>query len=154
MTLIKVGLSGACFAFYLKAVHGEKSLVTVGFSILYALSGFVLAFSWNIMWMDAIYLLPLIMLGLVNLVREGRGFFFCITLAIALLSNFYMAFFICFFTLLYYPVCLFKYHDFKKPSLLIKRTGQFAGFSLLSAGLSALFGAANLFSIEIHLGSR
>lgn len=137
LTLIKTGLAGSCFAIYLKSVHGEKSLVTVGFSLLYALSGFVLAFSWNIMWMDAIYLLPLIMLGLVNLIREGKGFFFCITLALALLSNFYMAFFICFFTLLYYPVCLFKYHDFKKPFLLIKRTGQFAGFSLLSAGLSA-----------------
>jgi len=148
LTLIKVGLAGSCFALYLKAVHGEKSLVTVGFSILYALSGFVLAFSWNIMWMDAIYLLPLIMLGLVNLIREGKGFFFCITLALALLSNFYMAFFICFFTLLYYPVCLFKYHDFKKPFLLIKRTGQFAGFSLLSAGLSAILLLPTFFQLK------
>lgn len=148
LTLIKVGLAGSCFAFYLKAVHSDKSLVTVGFSTLYALSGFVLAFSWNIMWMDAIYLLPLIMLGLVNLIREGKGFFYCITLAIALLSNFYMAFFICFFTLLYYPVCLFKYHDFKKPSLLIKRTGQFAGFSLLSAGLSAILLLPTFFQLK------
>jgi uncharacterized membrane protein YfhO len=148
LTLIKVGLTGACFAFYLKAVHGEKNLVTVGFSILYALSGFVMAFSWNIMWMDSMYLLPLIMLGLVSLIREGKGFFFCITLAIALISNFYMAFFICFFIMLYYPVCLFKYHDFKKPSLLIKRTGQFAGFSLLSAGLSAILLLPTFFQLK------
>ncbi|MBK5242885.1 YfhO family protein [Clostridium sp.] len=148
LTLIKVSLSGACFAFYLKIVHGEKGLVTVGFSILYALSGFVLAFSWNIMWMGAIYLLPLIMIGLVNLVRKGKGFFFCITLAFAFLSNFYMAFFICFFTLLYYPVCLFKYHDFKKPSLLIKRTAQFAGFSLLSGGLSAVLLLPTFFQLK------
>jgi uncharacterized membrane protein YfhO len=148
LTLIKVSLSGTCFAFYLKVVHGEKGLVTVGFSILYALSGFVLAFSWNIMWMDAIYLLPLIMIGLVNLIRQGKGFFFCITLAFAFLSNFYMAFFICFFTLLYYPVCLFKYLDFKKPSLLIKRTGQFVGFSLLSVGLSALLLLPTFFQLK------
>jgi uncharacterized membrane protein YfhO len=148
LTLIKVGLSGACFALYLKAVHDEKNLVTVGFSTLYALSGFVMAFSWNIMWMDTIYLLPLIMLGLVRLIRQGEGFFFCITLAMALFSNFYMAFFICFFTLLYYPVCLFKYHDFKKPSLLIKRTCQFAGFSLLSAGLSSLLVLPTFFQLK------
>ena len=148
LTLIKVGLAGSCFAFYLKFLHGEKSLVTVGFSTLYALSGFVLAFSWNIMWMDSIYLLPLIMIGLIKLIREGKGFFFCITLAIALLSNFYMAFFICFFTLLYYPVCLFKYHDFKSRSLLIKRTCQFAGFSLLSAGLSALLLLPTFFQLK------
>ncbi len=148
LTLIKVGLSGYCFAFYLKGVHGEKNLVTVGFSLLYALSGFVLAFSWNIMWMDSIYLLPLIMLGLVNLTRQGKGFFFCITLTLALLSNFYMGFFICFFTLLYYPVCLFKYHNLKNNSLLIKRTGQFVGFSLLSAGLSAMLLIPTFFQLK------
>lgn len=148
LTLIKVGLAGSCFAFYLKGVHGEKNLVTVGFSVLYALSGFVLAFSWNIMWMDTMYLLPLIILGLVSLIREGKGFFFCITLTLALLSNFYMAFFICFFLILYYPVCFFKYHDFKKTSMLIKRTGQFAGFSLLSAGLSAILLLPTFFQLK------
>ena len=148
LTLIKTGLAGSCFAFFLKSVYGEKSLTTVAFSLLYALSGFVLAFSWNIMWMDAIYLLPLIILGLVKLIREGKGFLFCITLALALLSNFYMAFFICFFILFYYPVCLFKYHDFKKPSLLIKRTFQFAGFSLLSVGLSALLLLPTYFQLK------
>jgi uncharacterized membrane protein YfhO len=101
LTLLKVGLAGACFAFYLKGVHNEQNLSTVAFSLLYALSGYVLAFSWNIMWMDAIYLLPLIILGLVRLVRDSRGFFYCITLAVALLSNFYIAFFICFFVLLF-----------------------------------------------------
>lgn len=148
LTLIKAGLAGSCFAFFLKGVYGEKNLITVAFSLLYALSGFVLAFSWNIMWMDAIYLLPLIMLGLVNLIRKGEGFLFCITLALALLSNFYMAFFICFFIFLYYPVCLFKYHDFKKPSLLIKRTCQFAGFSLLSVGLSAILLLPTFFQLK------
>lgn len=149
LTLLKVGLSGGCFAFYLKDVHGEKSLVTVAFSLLYALSGFVLAFSWNIMWMDAIYLLPLIMLGLVKFLRDGEGIFYCITLAIALLSNFYMAFFICFFTLLYYPVCLFKYHKLGKPSLLLKKTVKFVGFSLLSAGLSAVLLLPTFFQLTL-----
>lgn len=149
LTLLKVGLSGACFAFYLKGVHREKSLITVAFSVLYALSGYVLVFSWNIMWMDAIYLLPLIMLGLVKLVRDGKGIFFCITLAAALLSNFYIAFFICLFLLLYYPVCFFKYHSIKKPILLLKKTAQFAGYSLLSAGLSAVLVLPTFFQLRI-----
>lgn len=149
LTLLKTGLAGACFACFLEGVHREKSLVTVSFSMLYALSGYVLAFSWNIMWMDAIYLLPLIMLGLVKLVRDGEGLFYCITLAAALLSNFYMAFFICLFTLLYYPVCFFKYHSLKNPSLLIKRTGQFAGFSLLSANFSAVLLLPTYFQLKL-----
>jgi uncharacterized membrane protein YfhO len=148
LTLLKVGLAGGFFAFYLKGVHGEESLITVAFSMLYALSGYVLAFSWNIMWMDAVYLLPLIMLGVVKLVKEGEGLFYCIALAMVLLSNFYMAFFICFFTLLYYPVCLFKYNGFGRISMLIKRTGLFAGFSLLSAGLSAVLLLPTFFQLR------
>jgi uncharacterized membrane protein YfhO len=148
LTLLKVSLAGASFTLYLKGIHGEKSLATAAFSLLYSLSGFVLVFYWNIMWMDAIYLLPLIILGLVKLIRDGEGLFYCITLAIALLSNFYMAFFICFFTMLYYPICLFKYHSFKTPLLLAKRTAQFTGFSLLSAGLSAVLLLPTFFQLR------
>ena len=148
LTLLKIGLSGLCFSIYLKGVHREQSLSTAAFSLLYALSGYVLVFSWNIMWMDAIYLLPLIILGIVKLVRDSRGFFFCITLAIALLSNFYMGFFICLFALLYYPLCLFQYHSIKKPTFLIKNAGQFAGFSLLSAGLSSVLLLPTYFALK------
>ena len=148
LTLLKVGLAGACFSIYLKGVHGKQSLITAAFSLLYALSGYVLVFSWNIMWMDSIYLLPLIMLGMVKLVRDGRGLFFSITLAIALFANFYMGFFICFFALLYYPVCFFQYHDIKKKGLLLKKTAQFAGYSLLSAGLSAILLLPTFFALR------
>ena len=148
LTLLKVGLAGACFSIYLKGVHRKQNLITAAFSLLYALSGFVLVFSWNIMWMDSIYLLPLIMLGMVRLVRDGRGLFFCITLATALFSNFYMAFFICFFALLYYPVCLFQYHGIGKRALLLKKTAQFAGYSLLSAGLSSILLLPTYFALK------
>lgn len=137
ITLIKVGLAGAAFNYFLRKVYGEKDLSTVAFSSLYALSGFVLAYSWNIMWLDSIYLLPLVAYGLIRLVKEGRGLFYCIVLAAALITNFYMAFFICIFMVFYFIVTLFRYHGIRKPMLLIGRTVSFAGYSLLSGGLSA-----------------
>lgn len=149
LVLLKSGLAGTCFAYYLKGVHAEKNLVTAAFSLLYALSGYVLAFSWNIMWMDSIYLLPLIMLGLVKLTREGKGIFYCITLTTALLSNFYMAFFICLFIVFYYLVCFFKYNSLRKPCLIIKSTAKFIGFSLLSAGLSAVLLLPTFFHLRL-----
>lgn len=137
ITLIKVGLAGAAFNYFLRKVYGEKDLSTVAFSSLYALSGFVLAYSWNIMWLDSIYLLPLVAYGLIRLVKEGRGLFYCIVLAAALITNFYMAFFICIFMVFYFIVTLFRYHGIRKPMLIIGRTVSFAGYSLLSGGLSA-----------------
>ncbi len=137
ITLIKVGLAGSTFNYFLRKAYGDKDLGTVAFSSLYALSGFVLAYSWNIMWLDSIYILPLVAYGLIRLVKEGRGFFYCIALAAALITNFYMAFFICIFMIFYFIVTLFRHHGIRRPLLLIGRTVSFAGYSLLSGGLSA-----------------
>jgi uncharacterized membrane protein YfhO len=149
LTLLKVGLAGACFAYYLKGVHGEENLSTVAFSLLYALSGFVLAYCWNIMWMDAIYLLPLVILGLVKIVRGERGIFYCLTLALAIISNFYMAFFICMFIALYYPVCLFQYCGIKPFGQIVRKTARFASFSLLAGGLSAFLLLPTFFALRL-----
>ncbi len=138
LILIKVGLSGVCFTIYLMGVHKEQKLSMVAFSIMYALSGYVLAYFWNVMWMDGVYLFPLVVLGLVKLVRDGKGSLFCISLTVLIFSNFYMAFFICLFLLLYYPICLLQYHSLKKPWILLKKTGQFALFALLAAGMTAV----------------
>ncbi len=138
LILIKVGLCGACFNYYLKNTHQKQNLVTVGFSLLYALSGYVLAYFWNIMWLDALYLLPLVILGLVWLIRDGRYALYCISLTVLLLSNFYMAFFVCLFILLYFPVCLFQYQHFNAFGMLVKRTLQTGLFSILSVGMSAI----------------
>jgi uncharacterized membrane protein YfhO len=137
ITLIKVGLAGLAFNFFLRSVYGDEDLSSVAFSSLYALSGFVLAYSWNIMWLDSIYLLPLAAYGLIRLVREGRGFLYCLALAAALITNFYMGFFICIFIVFYFLVILFRYHSIRKPLVLLGTTARFAGYSLLSGGLSA-----------------
>jgi uncharacterized membrane protein YfhO len=149
LVLLKVGLAGACFAWYLNGVHKEDNLAVTAFSILYALSGYVLAYSWNIMWLDCIYLLPVVILGLVWLIREGRGLLFCISLEMVIFSNFYIAFFVCIFVLLYYPVCLFQYHGLKKPGILLKKTGSFAGYSLLAAGLAAVLILPTWYSLRL-----
>ncbi len=150
LVLLKTGLAGVCFAIYLKGTHNNKSDMSVtAFSLLYALSGHMLAYSWNIMWLDAIYLLPLVVLGLVKLIRDGKGIFFCITLGITLFSSFYMSIFVCLFIAIYFPVCLFQYHDFKKPKILTKRTLQFSGFSILSAGLSSILLIPTFFALKL-----
>ncbi|MDD4188832.1 MAG: YfhO family protein [Eubacteriales bacterium] len=149
LVLVKVGLASGFFAIYLKGVYKEKNLAMVGFSLLYALSGFVMAYSWNIMWLDVIYLLPLIILGLVKLVRDGKFALYVIALALALISNFYMAFFACVFTLFYFPVCLFQYQEERKNSFLFKKTALFGGASLLGGGISAIIVLPTYFALQL-----
>ena len=100
MIVLKIGLSGLSFAWYLKK-HCRSNSVGVGFfGIFYALSGYMAAYSWNIMWLDCIILFPLIVMGLERLVKKERGFLYCITLGLSILSNYYISIMTCIFMVL------------------------------------------------------
>ena len=102
MIVVKIGLSGLSFAWYLRK-HCHTETAAVGyFGIFYALSGYMAAYSWNIMWLDCIILFPLIVLGLERLVKDGNGFFYCITLGLSILSNYYISIMTCLFMVLYF----------------------------------------------------
>ena len=75
--LLKIGLAGSTMAVYLRAIVWEKDkrsadISLVGFATLYALCSYVMAYYWCIMWMDAVALLPLCILGL-HKILDGRS---------------------------------------------------------------------------------
>ena len=76
---------------YLKKKCRTNSIGLGLFVIFYALSGYMAAYSWNIMWLDCIVLFPLIVMGLERLVKKGEGLFYCITLGLSILSNYYIS---------------------------------------------------------------
>lgn len=59
-------------------------MVSFVFSTAYALSGFVAAYSWDVMWMDVIALAPLVIAGLDRLVREKKPGLYYVSLALAI----------------------------------------------------------------------
>ena len=73
-------------AWYLKKHTGSQKFGACYFGVFYALSGYMAAYSWNIMWLDCIVLLPLILHGLERLVREKKGLFYCLMLGLSILS--------------------------------------------------------------------
>ena len=149
LTLIKIGLAGAFFHIFLRGVWRQESLTTVAISILYALSSYNLAYSWNIMWLDGIFLLPLIMLGLVRLIREKKCLLYTVSLGLLIYSNYYIAFFIVIFTFLYFFLTLFEYHSFAHPARLAGASLRFAFYSLIGAGLSAVLALPTYFSLKL-----
>ena len=83
--------SGGSFdGVYLKKHTGSQKFGACYFGVFYALSGYMAAYSWNIMWLDCIVLLPLILHGLERLVREKRAFY-CLMLGLSILSNYYIS---------------------------------------------------------------
>ena len=61
--LIKTGLCGLTCGYYLHKRYGGKNLAFAAVAVFYALSSYMAAFSWNVMLLDCLVLLPLIVLG-------------------------------------------------------------------------------------------
>lgn len=131
LVVCKVGLCGLTACLYLQR-RSHRSVSCVIFSCLYALSGFMAAYNWNIMWLDPVILLPLILLGLELLVKEGRCGLYCVALALAIYTNFYLSIMICIFLVLYFLVLILT----EKCSFRI--LGEFALFSMLAGGMAAV----------------
>lgn len=131
LVIIKIGFCGLSFCYYLRKHFHTDSIATVLFSCFYALSGFICAYNWNIMWLDCVILFPLIILGLERLVREGRPMLYCVTLALSILTNYYISIMICIFLVLYFIVEILTAEKFLKP------IWQFCVYSLLAGGLAA-----------------
>ncbi len=97
LVILKIGFTGMTGCYYLKKHFQTDSPICVGLSVMYALSGFMAAYNWNIMWLDCVVLLPLIMLGLEQLVKEGKWKMYCLALACSIYTNFYISIMICMF---------------------------------------------------------
>ena len=106
--LIKIGLAGAFMAVYLRGMHGRCDLATVAFSSMYALCAYVLGYYWCMMWLDAVAILPLCILGLNRLIDRGSFKLYTISLAALMITNYYIGGMICIFIFFYFPILYFS----------------------------------------------
>lgn len=152
MVVFKIGLCGFTFAYYLKQRFSTKDYTILFFSVFYAMSGFVAAYNWNVMWMDCVVLAPLILLGLEQLVREKKSALYCVALALSILSNYYISIMICVFLCLYFLVLLADGWNTASPCQSMKDAAatlaRFALYSLLAGGMAAVLLLPELFALH------
>ncbi len=134
--ILKLGLSSFTFSYYLSKRYNTKKLSIATFSIFYALSSYVCAFSWNLMWLDCLLLLPLVVLGIEMLVKEGKYNLYCISLGLCIISNYYIAIMICIFSVLYFGFQLIVNNTNVK-GFFTRRIIGFGIHSLLAGGFAA-----------------
>ena len=135
---IKIGLAGAFMAIYLRETHGVCNLGTVAFTTLYALCAYVMGYYWCIMWMDAVMLLPLVIMGLNRIIQERSPVLYVITLALIVFINYYIAIMVCIFILFYFPVTYFIQVRNKGKIHCLFTTLRAVGYSLLAIAMSAV----------------
>ena len=159
MILLKAVFSSITFSYYLKTSTKRNDPSIAAFGILYAFCGYFVAYYWNLMWIDAMYLFPLVILGIEKIIKEGKPLLYSVSLAVMFVANYYMAYMVCIFSVLYFLTFYFghfnidtkfdnnlKSEDGKKisvwkkmkNSLFLSSGFQFAFFSVISVLLVAV----------------
>ena len=131
LILLRYGLCGLTSALYFRKVFHTKR-DTILFSTAYALTAFHFVICEHIQLRDGAVLLPVILLGIDQLISRESGKLYTAALCGMLLINYYSAYQICFFCVLYFVFRVLLDGSFSRKTLL-----SFIGCSLISAGLAA-----------------
>ena len=135
LVVLRMSLASLSFTHYIQKTFKRDSPYQFVFSVAYALSSYNLAFINQFMWLDIVVLLPLLACSLQSMWQEKKKSSYVIILALALYSNFYLAYMLCIFACLYSLFLMFKekVEWRRRGSFLLK----FILSSFLGAGLVA-----------------
>lgn len=131
---LKVIFASGMMSIYLKKTFKKDGVLLTVFSVLYAFSGYFCSYYWNIMWLDGMVFLPLIMLGINKLVDDEKPIFYTIFLSIMLIANYFIAYMICIFAVMYFLGYLFYRYGFSLKKTY-KKIILFILFSILAGAL-------------------
>ncbi|MDD6396635.1 MAG: YfhO family protein [Firmicutes bacterium] len=146
--LIKLALAGCSFAYFYSRKFNRNDITVVIASLCYSMSSFMMLHVNVIVWTDCLVLLPLLALGTERIIKGGKPTLYIICLTVALISNYYIAYMLCIYLLIYYIVSAFIANE----KFDLKKTGvsflKFAGSSLLSAGMAAFVLLPSAFALK------
>lgn len=138
ITLLKIGLAGWAFHFFLKTAFQRRGYLAIAFSSFYALSGFTMAYAWNVMWLDTLIWLPIVLAAMIRLMREGRWILYPVALTMMIVSHFYTAYMACLFIALMFPLFFLRSCEkfSRKKKLLVLL--YVVGLTILAVALTAV----------------
>ncbi len=108
ITIIKISLCGLTMYLYLRHKFPKLGSIILVFSTIYALIGYTTNFYFNIMWLDGVYFAPLILYGIDRIIANKSSLLYGISLALAIISNYYIGYMLCIFSVIYFGLELVK----------------------------------------------
>ena len=141
ITFIKIALMANFMILFLEKSYDYKNNEAVLFGLIYAYSSYVICYSFHIMWLDCLYMLPIILLYVDKYLKTGRIIPIIVTLSYAILTNYYIGYIVAFFTGIYYLARYFSMKKLIKTNsivLLFKSLGKFLFAILVSFGIGMI----------------
>lgn len=149
---IIIALKVMCAGIFSFIYFGRKNNYNLKMLILsttYALSGYVFAYFMNLMWLDGVYMLPLVAIGLERLYEKNKTVMYTLFLALSFVLCYYTGYMIAGFALLYFSYLVFSVN--REKGEIIRKYIIFMGASVSAALLSGIVLIPVIFA---QLGSR
>ncbi|AJA47769.1 hypothetical protein CPAST_c16990 [Clostridium pasteurianum DSM 525 = ATCC 6013] len=148
MIMIKISLSGSTFAAYIKYKFKRNDISILIFSLFYALMSYSIVYSYNLMWLDGVFLLPIVLIGVEKVIRENKYIFLIITYILLFISNFYIGYMDALFSFIYFIAIYFienvkfSFRDF------FKKLYMYILSSILAIGCTAFIMIPTYYSLK------
>lgn len=137
---LKISSIGLSMFYYLNKTYKQTSVYTLLFSTSYSFCGFVTIYCLNFMWLDALILLPILVLAIQRLWNKKQYFLYITTLFLAIVTNYYMGYMLCIFAVFYSLYWYYLSSDRKHKNLkTFIIDGKLFFMSSLLTGLSTSF---------------
>ena len=143
MTYLKI-LSASLALYAFSKYKTQNNQIKIFASIAYGLMGYVVAYQMNIMWLDGVILLPIIAIGVIKIIKENKFNTYIISLALALITNFYIGFEIFLFICMYFIYELILSEEKNKFKTILR----FALYTAISIGIASIIIVPTYFVIK------
>ncbi|SHJ51828.1 YfhO family protein [Hespellia stercorisuis] len=154
---LKMAMCGLTMGIYLKQRFQKLLPWQIWiFAVSYAFMEYNLLQISNLMWIDGVYMLPLVLLGVYRYVTQRRHGLLVGTVAASILFNWYSGYMVCLFACLYFLYEKLRSFDWRWRGNLnayIKSTLGFAGRMLLGVGLTMPLFLPNIMQLTNGKGS-
>lgn len=154
--MIKGGICGTTMGYYLhKTEKMHNKLTVIAFSVLYSVgTSYCIVQMHNSMWIDAVMWLPLVTLGIENIIKNGKYKMFVIFLALTIFSNFYIGYMVAIYVALYYFYYLAANKDngennpFKERNHGTRSFVRIAVYSAIAVGMATCIILSAYYSLQ------
>lgn len=108
LMMFKLMIISGTISFYFHKKYKNINLLTnISLSLLYTFSIYVLMYYQNIMWLDIVYLFPLLILSLDYILSKNRPIPYLVLIVSIVLINYYLAFMVICFVILYMGLSIY-----------------------------------------------
>ncbi|MBE6143941.1 MAG: hypothetical protein E7177_08185 [Erysipelotrichaceae bacterium] len=136
LVMFKLMVISFTFSYYIsKKYKNVNCLINIALTLLYTFSIYTLMYYQNIMWLDIVYMFPLLILSLDYLLEKNKFIPYLICITSIVLLNYYISFMVICFVIFYMGLQFI----FKKNDPTIKDKSKTFVFSSIIGGMLSLF---------------